>query len=246
MTATPSSQIASGLRGLMREYETIAHNLANSSTSGYKRKINSFSAELMRQQRIGQEQSLLAGQIKAEETIDFSQGALTHTGRSLDVALEGQGFIALETPEGTLYTRNGSLTVNILGQLVDSGGRLVAGQNGPIVIPRTVGESDIQIDPDGSVRAGEMQLGKIKIVEFDGSLSRMIPAGHGCFKAPPDLTPVAAPKTRIHQGCQEHSNVQPMQELTGLMSLSRLYESNINVLRKRSENNNSLLDVAKA
>ncbi len=246
MNTTPSSQIASGLRALTREFETISHNLSNSSTSGFKRKVNSFSAELQRRQRIGEEHSLLAGTIKSEETVDFSQGALTRTERSLDVALEGKGFIALETPEGTLYTRNGSLSINILSQLVDAGGRMVAGQNGPIVIPRTVGESQIQIDADGTVRAGEAQLGKIKIVEFEGSLNELIPAGNGCFRAPLDVSPVKTPKTKMRQGCQEHSNVQPMQELTGLMSLSRLYESNINVMRKRSENNTSLLDVAKA
>lgn len=242
----PSSQIASGLRALTREYDTISHNLANSSTSGFKRKINSFSAELQRRQGVGQENSLLSGEIMSQETIDFSQGALTRTGRSLDVALEGKGFIALETPEGTVYTRNGVLSVNILGQLVDTEGRLVAGRNGPISIPRAVSEDDIRIEANGTVRANEMELGRIQIVEFDGSLNELIPAGHGCFKAPEDMKPVVNPKTKMRQGSQEGSNVKSMQELTGMMSLSRLYESNVNVMRKSRENTASLLDVAKA
>lgn len=240
-----SNTIASGLGALMHEYETISHNLANSSTSGFKRRVNAFSAELQRQQRLGEERSLLNGQINAEGAIDFSQGALTNTGNPLDVALEGAGFIALETPQGPLYTRNGALTINILGQLVDASGRLVAGQNGPIVIPRAVPESDLHIDPDGAVCAGEMELGRIRIVDFGRDTAMLTPAGDGCFRAPIDAAPVAAANTRLRQGHREQSNVQMMQELTGLMTLSRLYETNINVLRKRRENTAALMDIAK-
>lgn len=241
----PSSQLASGLRALMHDYETISHNLANSSTSGFKRRINSFSAELERQQRLSEERSLLSGSINAEGSIDFSQGFLSRTERALDVALEGRGFIALETPEGPLYTRNGALTINLLGQLVDASGRLVAGQNGPIAIPRAVSETDLQIGVDGTVRAGEMELGRIRIADFGNATGELIPAGDGCFRAPADLVPAAAAETKLRQGCRENSNVQMMQELTGLMKLSRLYEANINVLRKRRENSASILDVAK-
>ena len=244
---TPSSQIATGLRSLMHEYETVAHNLANSSTSGFKRRVNSFSAELQRQQRLSEKSGLLAGKISAEETIDYSQGFLTRTDRPLDAALEGTGFITLETPKGPLYTRNGAMSINLLDQLVDSSGRLVAGQNGPIVIPREVGENALQIDSDGTVRAGEeMELGRLRIVEFGAAVDELIPAGHGCFRAPANLTPVAATNTKLRQGSQENSNVQMMQELTSLMTLSRLYEANINVLRKRSETSTAILDVAKA
>jgi flagellar basal body rod protein FlgG len=243
---TPSSKIASGLRSLMHEYESVSHNLANSSTSGFKRRVNSFSAELQRQQRLSEQNSLLVGTINAEEQIDFSQGFLTRTDRPLDVALEGKGFIALETQQGPLYTRNGSLSMNILGQLVDSTGRLVAGQSGPITIPQNVSESEIQIAPDGTVRAGEIELGRIRIVEFGESVSELIPAGHGCFRAPADLTSKAAQETKVRQGAQENSNVQMMHEMTSLMTLSRLYEANLNVLRKRSEISAAILDVAKA
>jgi flagellar basal body rod protein FlgG len=244
MTA-PTSQIATGLQALMNEYETVSHNLANSSTSGFKRRVNSFSAELQRQQRMSEERSLLNGRINAEGSIDFTQGFLMRTERPLDVALEGKGFIALETPQGPLYTRNGALTINILGQLVDASGRLVAGQNGPITIPRAVSENEIQIDSDGSVRAGELELGRIRIVEFGEATDELIPDGNGCFRAPDDLIPAAAASTRARRGCRENSNVQMMQELTSLVSLSRLYEANINVLRKRRENTATILDVAK-
>jgi len=242
----PTSQIASGLQSLMREYETVSNNLANSSTSGFKRQVNSFSAELQRQQRLSEKNSLLVGTIDTEEQIDFSQGFLTRTERPLDVALEGKGFIALETQQGLLYTRNGSLSMNLLGQLVDSSGRLVAGQNGPITIPQNISESQIKIDVDGTLRAGETELGRIRIVEFGDSVNALIPAGNGCFRAPADLVASAAPETKVRQGAQENSNVQMMHEMTSLMTLSRLYEANLNVLRKRSEISTAILDVAKA
>lgn len=245
MTVSQTNQLASGMSGLMREYETIAHNLANVSTGGYKRKITAFSAELQRLQRLGQEASLLAGRIKTQETTDFSQGALVATGRPLDVALEGAGFIALETPDGLRYSRGGALGINLLGQLVDASGRLIAGQNGPIVIPPNVGEDQIIIDADGTVRGAGAELGQIKMVEFDGDVSRLVAAG-GCFVAPKDLVAKPAAQTRIRQGQLEQANVQPMQELTGLLSLSRLFESHVSVLRKRSENSNALLDAAKS
>jgi flagellar basal body rod protein FlgG len=246
--STFSSQIASGLRSLMQEYETTSHNLANSSTSGFKRRVNSFSAELQRQQRLSEERNLLVGKIVAEESIDYSQGQLTRTDRPLDVALEGNGFLTLETPQGPLYTRNGALAINLLNQLVDSSGRLAAGRNGPIVIPREVGENTLKIDADGTVRGGEegMELGRLRIVEFGDAARELIPAGHGCFRAPEGVPAVAAKNTTLRQGSQENSNVQMMQELTGLMTLSRLYESNINVLRKRSETSTAILEVAKA
>ncbi len=201
---------------------------------------------MQRQQRLSEETNLLAGKINATGTIDFSQGVLTSTARSLDVALDGKGFIVLETPDGPLYTRDGALSINLLGQLVVSSGRLVAGQNGPIAIPRAVSESDIEIDSDGTMRAGEIPLGRIQIVDFGAAFDELIPAGHGCFRAPEDLVPVPAENTKLRQGAQENSNVKMMQELTGLMTLSRLYEANINVMKKSRENTSSILDVARS
>lgn len=240
-----SSQTATGLQALLHEYQTVSNNLANSSTSGFKRRVSTFSAELQRQQRMSEEHSLLKGQITANNLIDFSQGVLMNTGQPLDVALEGRGFIALETPQGPLYTRNGALSINLLSQLVDTSGRLVAGQNGPIVIPRNTADSDLHIDPDGTIRAGQMELGRIRIVEFGDATNELRPAGDGCFQAPEDAAPVPAANTRLRQGHREQSNVQTMKELSSLMMLSRLYETNINVLRKRSENTAAVIDIAK-
>ena len=128
----PIEATTSSLQALSDQYHTIAHNLANVNTAGYKRRCSSF-VQLLQQAQTLSDIALIADQV----SIDFSQGALTRTGRSLDLGLEGKGFFVLETPEGPLYSRSGVFRTNAEGQLVDSSGRTVAGEAGPIVIPTT-------------------------------------------------------------------------------------------------------------
>jgi flagellar hook-basal body protein len=130
------------LNGLTREFNIIAHNLANVSTVGYKRRCNTFSQSLTAQ---GAETEAGTGDsADLYATFDFSQGSFTETGRSLDFALCGKGFFVIETPNGPLYTRNGMFRLNQNGQIADSAGRIVAGQAGPISIPPDVGLSQHQ------------------------------------------------------------------------------------------------------
>jgi flagellar basal-body rod protein FlgF len=238
-----TGQIPSGMDALMRQYMTTSNNIANAGTAGFKRSVSSFSADLDRQIQ-NKDISLSAGQIHVEDRIDFSQGQVIATGRPLDVALEGKGFIALETPNGPLYTRAGSLNVNALGQLVDGADRLVAGQNGPIVIPQDVSIASIQIGADGSLIAGDQEVGKIKLVEFPDGTDSLRPVGFGAYEAPNNVVTAPAQDVRLRQGFQEGSNVRVMEEVVSLMTLSRLYESHMNILKKQSDNSNAMLGVA--
>ena len=123
-----AGQVGSSLGALMNEYTSIAHNLANVSTSGFKRNVNSFSSELMKKLGTMKEKPLNSGEIDSNVNLDFSQGPMLVTERTLDVAISGKGFFVLESPEGPVYTRNGSFFVNPTnGQLADSSGRLVSG-----------------------------------------------------------------------------------------------------------------------
>jgi flagellar basal-body rod protein FlgF len=239
-----TSKLASGLNALMQEYEASSHNIANSGTAGYKRKVTSFSAEL--QKSIRGDYSPMAGTIKAQESSDFTQGQLVHTGQPLDVGLEGKGFITLDTPSGRLFTRNGALQINILGQLTDLNGHRVAGQNGPITIPGGVNEADISIDQDGVLRAGEAQLGQIRIMEFDKPAEQLTGAGNGCYRGPEDYRPVGPVRTVVRQGYREQSNVKIMEELTGLLSVSRAFEANMSMLKRGRENSSAMIEVAKS
>lgn len=237
-----NNAVASGLNALMNEYNSVAHNLANSSTAGYKRRVTTFSTQL--QTIMDENFTPLANPVQSSDWINFMQGPLRQTERSLDVAIEGKGFLVLETPEGRLYTRNGAMQINILGQLTDMNGHLVAGKNGAVTIPRTVSDSDIQINNDGVIRAGQFELGKLEVVEFEEPVRDLELIGNSCYRAHLDADPQPAQNSFVRQGYQEQSNVQAVSELTNLLGISRIFEANVNFLKKQSQNTETLLNVA--
>ncbi len=236
--------IGSSVNALTNEYHTIAHNMANLNTAGYKRKVSLFSRELT--ERMGQvgDDSLPPSRVKSKAAIDFSQGTLTRTDRSLDLAIAGKGFFVIETPDGPFYTRNGIFHVNPQGQIVDMSGRLVGGVDAPITVPPNVSEQSIQIAEDGRVHAEGAMLGQLKIVDFGADEHKLVSVGENCFAAAPDLLPQPSETPVVRQGYQENSNVKMMSELVDLISVSRLYETNMNLLRKRSENSRTIIGVA--
>jgi len=153
--------LGSSINSLINEYHTIAHNLANINTAGYKRKVNLFSRVLHNQMGGGLENAVAAGEVQ-----NFSQGTLLRTDRTLDLAITGKGFFVVETPDGPLYTRNGVFHINPAGRIVDLSGRTVAGADAPISVPANVSELSITISEDGTVRAGEAELGRLRVVDF--------------------------------------------------------------------------------
>jgi flagellar basal-body rod protein FlgF len=122
-------------------------------------------------------------------------------------------------------------------------GHIVSGKNGPIAIPRSISDSDIQIDSAGRVRAGQVALGQLDIVEF-GTMDQLKHAGNNCFRGPEDAVFMPAENTYVRQGYREDSNVQAVEELTNLLTLSRLFEVHTGYLKKQSENSSAILGVA--
>jgi flagellar basal body rod protein FlgG len=239
-----AGQLGSSIDALMKEYHTVAHNIANVNTTGYKRQVNKFARELMNQASGGAEESVSAAEIKAEGAIDFSTGSIVGTGRPLDVAILGKGFFVVETPEGPLYTRNGVFQINTQGQLVDLSNRIVAGAGGPIVVPPTVSELEINIAGDGNIRSKEAVLGKLRIVDFGDNESELEPAGKSCFRVRQEVIPSDAASPVLKQGYRENSNVKLVEELVDLIGVSRLYEINMSILRKNRENSLAMIGVA--
>jgi flagellar basal-body rod protein FlgF len=226
---------------LTQEYATITHNIANVSTAGYKRRINAFSQILDEVRGID---PTGAGSPAATLGIDFSQGHLVQTSRSLDLALQGKGFFVVETPSGPLYTRNGSFQINGQGQIVDTQGRIVAGEGGAITVPKEVSTSDLAVSAEGKISAGGMAIGKLKVVEFADPAAELTPSGTNCFSVNGASKPIQAKETKVNQGYQESSNVNSMEELVGLITVTRLYESNMKVLTSKSDADKSMLSVA--
>jgi flagellar basal-body rod protein FlgF len=233
--------MGASVNSVTQEYATITNNLANVSTSGYKRRVNAFSQILDKIRGIDRNGT---GAPIPSLGVDFSQGHLVQTSRSLDVALEGKGFFVIETPSGPLYTRNGAFQINGQGQIVDSQGRIVAGSGGAITVPKEVPTSELTVGNDGKVSASGTDIGKLKIVEFANPSSELTPAGTNCFSASGTSKPLQATETTVSQGYQESSNVNSMEELVGLITVTRMYESNMKVLASRGDADKSMLTVA--
>lgn len=235
-------QVSSSIDALTQEFNIITHNLANVSTVGYKRRCNAFS-KFLEDQKAGTE-TYSPGGVDLNSVFDFSQGNMVETGRELDFALYGKGFFVIETPEGPLYTRNGMLHTNQNGRIVDSQGRSVAGETGPITIPAGVGLSQLNVSADGSVSAGGTTIGKFKLVDFEDNEDKLSPAGSSCFWAPEDIKPVTAEHIIVKQGYQESSNVKMIDELVDMIMVSRLYEANMKFITVTKEASSSLMGVA--
>src|ERR1041384_1344911 len=131
-----------GMRARQQTLDTQANNIANASTAGFKAERLLYSSAEAEKKGAGNKQSLVGG-VTANGGIDFSVGSIQQTGRSLDIAIEGDAFLQVQTPQGTRFTRAGNLTLNKDGQLVTGSGDLVVGERGPITIPNNKGEISI-------------------------------------------------------------------------------------------------------
>jgi flagellar basal-body rod protein FlgF len=225
------NKVAASMNALVREYETITQNLANASSTGYKKKVNTFASVL--------------GELKAQTKLDFSQGNLEQTQRPLDLAISGDGFFTVETPEGVGYTRNGILEINNQRQLVDSQGRMMIGMAGPIVIPQHISRMQLNFAPDGTISGTDgLRIDRLAVVDFGEDIEKLTATGGGTFAAPEDLDPEPALKAFVQQGFRESSNVETVDELVKLITVSRLYEANVKILSKNTDTSKHILDVA--
>jgi flagellar basal-body rod protein FlgF len=201
--------------------DTVANNLANASTVGFRSQQNIFSSVLASAgsssdsplndtiNRYG----LLSG-----TTIDQSQGALQKTGNNLDVAIEGKGFFEVQTANGPVYTRNGALQLSSKGQLITSAGDPVLGQGGPITLPR----GDVSISANGTISSAGAVVGRLKVVQFKPG-TQLSSVGENYYSAPPD-TEVADTDSSVRQGMLESSNVNPVTAMVELITAQRTAE----------------------
>jgi flagellar basal body rod protein FlgG len=235
--------VSSSIDAVTRSYQTTTHNLANVSTRGYKRQLTQFNSSLQAAMDLQGTAAQGSVRVTGKTIIDFSQGPLEHTQRPLDLALEGDGFLVIETPQGPLYTRAASLRVNEDRQLIDVQGRLVSGANGAITLPPATNASDVTVASDGSITVQRQPLGKLRIVAFEDKKG-LVPGGDLCFRWTGEGEPEAATDCRVHQGYLEGSNVNSVQELVSLIAASRLYEANLKTVNAQDDKSKSLLSVA--
>lgn len=228
---------------LSRELDVVANNIANLNTTGFKSDGSLFEEYLSPTARngIGAAADSKVSFVRDRGTWhNMGQGAIQTTGAPLDVAIDGKGFLVVQTPAGERYTRNGALQVNAQGIVVNSEGHQVLGTSGPITLQNT--DRDIAISQEGtiSVRQGngiaDSQRGKLRIVSFDDSQALQLKKdGAGSFAAPQGVTPAPEPKARLVQGAIEKSNVQAVVEMSRMIEITRTYTQIAALLQQQSD-----------
>jgi flagellar basal-body rod protein FlgG len=218
---------AAGMLAEQVRQDALANDLANVSTPGYKndRAAQSSFADLVLANR---QTGAQVGELSLGARIDalttfLGQGALRDTGEPLDVALDGEGFIAVETSGGVRYTRNGQLVVDAGGRLVTaSGAHTVLGDGGQ---PIQVGQADrLEISLDGRVTVAGREAGTIQVVALEGATKE----GETLFAGTPGARPAT---TSVRQGYLEGSGVDAARAMVDMIVSLRAYEAGQRVLR---------------
>jgi len=222
---------AAGMINQQTMLEVITNNLANVSTSGYKRDELSFSGTLNTLPKAQPEAYAVKSSVYSLDTVsarfatDYTQGGLQRTDNPLDLALDGDGFFAIQYANGIRYTRSGNFSLDSSGQLATADGYPVLGVNGIIQIrgksPRTRG---VEIDSIGQVIVDGTRVAKLRLAHFQDT-SGLIKAGDNTFIAA-NATAVELPAAaEVRQGFLESSNVNVVYEMAKMIEAMRVYES---------------------
>jgi len=218
--------------GLQRQMDVVANNIANLNTTGFKAEQLLFEEYKM---PVAKDRDFAFPDQRLSYTADWATihnmatGAVTDTGNPLDVALDGEGFLAVQTPQGERYTKAGSMAIDAGGTLVDLQGNPVMSDLGPISFTST--ETDIRITADGTIATSEGVKGKLKIVEFADPQAATREGSN--LWAGGDPQP--ATQTRVVQGSIEKSNVSGIAEMTEMIRVQRAYESAASMQDKQDD-----------
>ncbi|MBJ7548139.1 flagellar basal body rod protein FlgF [Pseudomonas sp. OA3] len=220
-----------------------ANNLANVSTSGFRRDFEQARSMPL----FGESYPARVFAMSERPATDFRPGSLQETGRDLDVAIGGKGWIAVQTPDGSeAYVRTASLNIDALGVLRTGNGLPVMGNAGPIAVPP---EQKVEIGQDGtiSIRAlGEdpnvlAEVDRIKLVNPDPKSMEKGTDGLIRVKGQPEIEADAT--VQVTSGFLEASNVNAVEEMTAILSLSRQFELSVKMMRTAEDNSSAMARV---
>ena len=216
----------SGAKATMQRQDTLANNLANVSTPGFRAELQAFRAVPVQ----GSGASTRVYALETTTGYDASAGAITATGRDLDVAVKGNGWLTVQALDGTeAYTRGGSLEVSNDGTLTTRSGLPVMGDGGPLQVPPNAG---VSIGADGTVSAKgtdgkNTAIGKLKLVTPEAPLQR---GADGLFRgADGDLS--ADDTARVQDGALEGSNVSAVEAMVAMISAARQFETQMKMIQ---------------
>jgi flagellar basal-body rod protein FlgF/flagellar basal-body rod protein FlgG len=209
----------SGLIARTQTLELAANNLANTNTTGYRSQQPTFQTLLAQSTLTGLNRYGTAVNdygVVGGSRLDQTQGSLQSTGSSLDVGVEGPGYLTVQTPDGVRYTRNGNLKLSKDRQLLTNAGDPVLNMQGQAI---RVPEGEVSISGDGTISVGGALAGRIRVVEFSND-TPMTQVGNGYYNAP-SAAATPAKSSNLRQGMLESSNVNPVAAAVGLISLQR-------------------------
>ncbi|MEN6412106.1 MAG: flagellar basal-body rod protein FlgF [Veillonellales bacterium] len=235
--------IYSAAAGMMTEIvrsDVTANNLANANTTGFKKDVSiskDFNSVLI--ERINDGASSPIGEMGSGSQVDevatiYTGGQIRATGNDLDLAINGKGFFAVQTPNGIRYTRNGSFTRSSRGELVTGDGYRVMGQRGAV----RVNDGKLTVNAMGQVFVDGVQTDRLRVTDF-ADTKQLTKEGSSLFAASDNARtqPVSG---QVEQGCLEMSNVNVVSEMVNLIANYRAYEVN----GKTVQAHDSLLDKA--
>nr|WP_315396588.1 flagellar basal-body rod protein FlgF [uncultured Duganella sp.] len=225
-----------GARHVLEQQASTSNNLANVNTTGFRAQLDSFRAVPVVSEGLPTRAFVVDSTVGA----DMRAGPIQTTGRPLDIAIRDQGWIAVQSPDGSeAYTRNGSLKVSENGLLQTAGGQTLIGDGGPIAIPPDV---TVMIAGDGTVSTVSTDyqpgpsntLGRIKLVNPDPK--GLVRGNDGLFRQKDGTPAQNDPAVRVVDGAVEGSNVNPVDSMVNMISLARQFEMQMSLL-KNAENN---------
>ena len=217
-----TTSAASGMRAREEALDMLANNIANAATPGFKLDRENYNRYISEAAADGSDMPSAAPVLERNWT-DFSQGALTPTGNSLDLALEGKGFFVVDGPNGPLYTRSGGFHMSPNGRLESQDGypvKVVDAKGAPVKLDPTM---PVEVAKDGSVLQGGNTVGKLALADFQdtGALQKL---GRTYFQVNGPISATVPNGTGVRQGSLEAANVVPSENAVRLVSVMRQFE----------------------
>ena len=220
-----------GAKATLQRQDTLAHNLANASTAGFRAELQAFRAVPVQ----GSGASTRVYALESTPGYDATPGPVAATGRNLDVAVQGNAWLAVQGLDGTeAYTRGGSLDMSADGTLTTRSGLTLLGDGGPIQVPPN---SEVSIAGDGTVSArtdnqAPQPVGRLKLVTPEVPLIR---GEDGLFRSADGSDLPADATARVQDGALEGSNVSPIETMVAMISAARQFEAQMKLMQTAKE-----------
>ena len=224
-----------------------SHNLANASTTGFREDLSQFRSMPV----FGDVYPSRVYAMEERPTANFESGAVNHTGNELDVAINDQGWFAVQAFDGTeAYTRRGDFRINSFGLLENGAGQLVLGDGGPIAIPQA---QKIEIGTDGTITTRPIgqdertlaQVGRLRLV--NPPLDQLVKGEDGLFRLKDGTSAVPDANVYVTAGALETSNVNVIEAMVKMIELARQFEMDLKAMATVKENDevaSSMLNLA--